>query len=37
VSSFPTAAGLERYLRQRDVDLGGDVFLELEGDLSLGP
>jgi hypothetical protein len=35
VSSFPTAAGLLRYLRERDADLSGDVFLELEGELSL--
>ena len=34
VSSFPTAAGLLRYLRERDVDLSSDVFLEMEGELS---
>jgi hypothetical protein len=34
VSSFPTAAGLRRYLAERDEDLSGDVFLEMEGELS---
>ena len=34
VSSFPTAVGLRRYLRERDVRLSGDVFLEMEGELS---
>lgn len=35
ISSFPTAAGLRRYLLERDADVSGDVFLELEGELSL--
>jgi hypothetical protein len=34
ISSFPTLPGLIRYLRERDTDLSGDVFLELEGKLS---
>jgi len=34
VSSFPTVQGLRRYLRERDADLSGDVFVELEGELS---
>jgi hypothetical protein len=34
ISSFPTAAGLYRYLHERDADLTGDVFVEMEGTLS---
>jgi hypothetical protein len=34
ISSFPTLPGLIRYLEERDADLSGDVFLELEGELS---
>jgi hypothetical protein len=34
ISSFPTPAGLRRYLIERDADLGGNVFLELEGESS---
>jgi DnaJ-class molecular chaperone len=34
ISCFPTASGLHRYLRERDADLSGDVFVELEGKLS---
>jgi hypothetical protein len=34
VSSFPTAEGLRRYLAERGEDLTGDVFLEMEGELS---
>ena len=34
ISSFPTAEGLLRYLRERDADLSGDVLLEMEGELS---
>jgi RecJ-like exonuclease len=34
VSSFPTAAGLYRYLHERETDLSGDVFVEMEGTLS---
>jgi hypothetical protein len=34
VSSFPTAAGLRRYLRERDADLSGDVIIEMRGELS---
>jgi hypothetical protein len=34
ISSFPTVAGLRRYLRERDADLSGDVLVEMEGTLS---
>jgi hypothetical protein len=34
ISSFPTLPGLIRYLHERDADLSGDVFVELEGELS---
>jgi hypothetical protein len=34
ISAFPTAEGLSRYLAERDEDLSGDVFLELEGEPS---
>jgi len=34
ISCFPTLPGLRRYLAERDADLSGDVFLELEGELS---
>ncbi len=34
VSVFPTAEGLRRYLRERQVDLDGSLIVELEGRLS---
>jgi hypothetical protein len=34
VSAFPTLSGLYRYLAERDAELTGSVFLELEGQLS---
>jgi hypothetical protein len=34
ISSFPTAEGLYRYLREQGADLSGDVFVEIEGTLS---
>ena len=34
VSTFPSLGGLYRYLAERDADLSGSVFLELEGELS---
>jgi hypothetical protein len=34
ISSFPSAEGLRRYLHERDADLSGDVFLEMDGELS---
>jgi hypothetical protein len=34
ISSFPSAAGLRRYLRDRGADLSDDVFVEMEGTLS---
>jgi hypothetical protein len=34
ISSFPSLAGLFRYLAERDAELSGSVFLELEGELS---
>jgi hypothetical protein len=33
-SSFPTAGGLLRYLRERGADLSRDLFVEIEGTLS---
>jgi hypothetical protein len=35
ISAFPTATGLHRYLLERDADLSGDIFIEIEGELSL--
>jgi hypothetical protein len=35
ISSFPTAEGLRRYLHERNADLSSDVFVEMEGELSL--
>jgi hypothetical protein len=34
VASFPTLEGLQRYLDERDADLSGYVFVEMEGELS---
>jgi hypothetical protein len=34
ISSFPTLAGLRRYLRDRGEDPSGDIVVELEGTLS---
>jgi RecJ-like exonuclease len=34
IASFPTLPGLRRYLADRDADLRGYVFVELEGELS---
>ena len=34
IASFPTQSGLRRYLDERDADLDGYVFVELEGELS---
>jgi hypothetical protein len=34
VASFPTREGLRRYLDERDADLRGYVFVEMEGELS---
>jgi hypothetical protein len=34
IASFPTLPGLSRYLDERDADLRGYVFVELEGELS---
>jgi RecJ-like exonuclease len=34
VSAFPSLPGLYRYLAEREADLSGSVFLELQGELS---
>jgi hypothetical protein len=34
IASFPTLPGLRRYLDERNADLRGYVFVELEGELS---
>jgi hypothetical protein len=34
ISAFPSLPGLYRYLAEREADLSGSVFLELDGQLS---